>query len=69
MKKMTSEGNKDPEFTHSASPERSLFKFDKLSDFCLKNINKSLKTYEKDLSRTKDKKYYQLKIENTILSH
>jgi hypothetical protein len=46
----------------------SLFKFDRLYDYCLKKINKCINVYEKDLTRSRDKKYYQLKIEGSILS-
>jgi hypothetical protein len=50
------------------SPEKTLFKFDKLYDYCLKNIHKCINLYEKDLSKEKDGKYYELKAEGEILS-
>lgn len=67
MKKMTPELEPTP--TQLVSTESaSLFKFDRLYDYCLKKINKCINVYEKDLTRSRDKKYYQLKIEGSILS-
>ena len=40
----------------------SLFKFDKFYDHCVKNINKCLNTYDKNLNKQKDRKYYELKV-------
>lgn len=45
-----------------------LFNFDRLYDHCLKKINKGINVYEKDVGKSKDRKYYELKIESTLLS-
>jgi len=37
-------------------------------EFCLKNINKCINIYEKDLTKEKDTRYYELKQEGSILT-
>lgn len=37
-------------------------------EFCLKNINKCINIYEKDLTKEKDTRYYELKQEGNILT-
>jgi hypothetical protein len=45
-----------------------LFRFDKFYEHCVKNINKCINIYEKDVSKEKDKKYFELKVEGGILA-
>jgi hypothetical protein len=45
-----------------------LFKFDRLYDHCLKKLKKCINIYEKDLNKSKDRQYFELKIESNILS-
>jgi hypothetical protein len=66
MKIMTITDEKDatPKKRLSEKGEKkdTLFKFDKFYDHCLKNINKCLNTYDKNLNKQKDRKYYELKV-------
>ncbi len=65
MRKMTIDG---PSSSPPAQGERSrlfsqcegnkLFNFDRLYEHCLKKINKNINVYEKDLGKSKDRKYY-----------
>lgn len=48
--------------------ERSLFRCDKMYEFCLKNINKCINIYENNLTKEKDARYYELKQEGSILA-
>ena len=40
----------------------NLFHFDRLYEHCLRKINRCINSYERDISRSKDKKYYEMKL-------
>ena len=60
MRKMTEE--------EPAGCKEALFKFDKFYDHCLRNINKCLNHFDKDPSKHRSKKYFELKVEGGLLS-
>lgn len=45
-----------------------MLRWDKMYEFCLKNINKCINIYENDLTKERDAKYYELKQEGNILA-